>query len=165
MHRVALFLVTMLAVVAPADAAKKLDIDSFVVQQQAIRADIESGRKYKDMDNEWKERLFRAQDEMFSLLEGRGSIDDLDQDEVIDVYNAQNIVNALLTDSELERDVCRRITTVGTHRVGIACYSAREWRRIKEADDAMMRAPRGCEAGMSPAGADPCNQRDIDLPI
>jgi len=161
MRRLTLFLVTALAAFAPAHAAKKLDIDSFVAQQQAIRADIEAGRKYQDMDNDTKERLFRAQDDMFSLLEGRGSIDDLDQDEVIDLYNAQNIVNALLTDSELERDVCRRVTNVGTHRVGIACYSAREWRRIKETDDSMMRAPRVCQPGFADTtSADSCMQGD-----
>lgn len=161
MRRLVLVLAATLAVAAPAAAAqKKLDIESFVDQQHQIRDDIKSGRKYTYMDNETKEKLFRAQEEMFSLLQGRGSIDDLDADEVIDLYNAQNMVNALLTDSELERDVCRRITTVGTHRVGIACYSAREWRRIKETDDTMMRAPRVCQPGMATAGSDPCMQSD-----
>lgn len=148
-----------LALAAPVAAKKTLDIDTFVQQQRIIRADIESGRKYRDMDNETKERLYAAQDQMFGLLEGRGSIDDLDQDELIELYNAQGKVNALLTDSELERDVCRRLATVGTHRVGIACYSVREWRRIRETDEAMMLAPRVCQPGMAPAGADPCNQR------
>lgn len=155
-----LFAVLVLAAAPVAAGKKKLDVDTFVQQQQAIRADIEAGRRYPNMDNETKARLFTAQDAMFSLLANRGSIDDLDQDEVIELYNAQNVVNAVLTDSELDRDVCRRLTTVGTHRVGVACYSVREWRRIKETDDAMMRAPRVCQPGMAPAGADPCNQRD-----
>ncbi|HET7843257.1 MAG TPA: hypothetical protein VFL14_03840 [Xanthomonadales bacterium] len=159
MRRLVFVLSAMLAVAAPTAAAqKKLDIETFVDQQHQIRDDIKAGRKYRDMDNDTKEKLFRAQEEMFSLLQGRGSIDDLDADEVIDLYNAQNMVNALLTDSELERDICRRTTTVGTHRVGLACYSAREWRRIKETDDAMMRAPRVCMPGLAEAGADPCDQ-------
>lgn len=151
------------AFVAPADAAKKLDVETFIAQQMLIRADVEAGRKYPGMDNATKERLFAAQDEIFALLRGRGSIDDLDQDEVIALYNAQGSVNAVLTDSELDRDVCRRLTTVGTHRVGIACYSVREWRRIKETDDTMLRAPRVCQGGMAPAGSDPCMQADKPL--
>ena len=161
MLRMSCLFAILFCVAAPVAAGKKkLDVDTYLQQQQAIRADIEAGRRYAGMDNETKERLYRAQDDIFGLLAGRGSIDDLDQDEVIELYNAQNIVNAVLTDSELDRDVCRRLTTVGTHRVGIACYSVREWRRIKETDDTMLRAPRGCQPGMSPAGADPCNQMD-----
>lgn len=162
MPRIASLIIALLALAfcAPAGAKKTLDIDSFVQQQRLIRDDIEARRKYRNMDNETKERLFRAQDRMFGLLEGRGSIDDLEQDELIELYNAQGTVNALLTDSELERDVCERITTVGTHRVGIACYSVREWRRIRETDETMMMAPRVCMPGMAQAGADPCNQGD-----
>jgi len=147
-----------LAFAAPATAIKTLDIDAFVQQQRVIRDNIETGRSHSYMDNETKERLFRAQDQMFSLLENRGSIDDLDQDELIELYNAQGTVNALLTDSELDRDVCRRLTTVGTHRVGIACYPVREWRRIQEEQETMMMAPRACMPGMVPDGSpDPCN--------
>jgi hypothetical protein len=161
MSRILVLGVVLLALgSAPASAKKTLDVDSFLEQQRVIRNDIESGRKHRDMDNETKERLFLAQDRMFGLLEGRGSIDDLEQDELIELYNAQGTVNALLTDSELERDVCRRVTTVGTHRVGIACYSVREWRRIRETEESMMLAPRICMPGMAPVGADPCNQGD-----
>ena len=162
MPRIASLFIALLALAlyTPASAKKTLDIDTFVQQQRLIRGDIESGRKYSNMDNETKERLFRAQDQMFGLLDGRGSIDDLDQDELIELYNAQGTVNALLTDSDLERDVCHRVTTVGTHRVGIACYSVREWRRIKETDETMLMAPRGCMPGMVATGsADPCNQQ------
>ena len=81
MRRIALILMLALATVAAASqqggvqAVHIADIESFLAQQQAIRADMAGAKKFRHVADFDKRQLYAAQDEMFALLTGRASTD------------------------------------------------------------------------------------------
>ena len=79
------------------------DVAKYLDHQRDLREDFRYSKKFKHVDNENKERLYKAQDEVFMLLEGRKSVDELSPDQLIALYNAQGTINAVLTDAELDR--------------------------------------------------------------
>lgn len=121
------------------------DVAKYLDHQRDLREDFRYSKKFKHVDNENKERLYKAQDEVFMLLEGRKSVDELSPDQLIALYNAQGTINAVLTDAELDREICKREKTLGSHRSTLVCISVRDARRMKEEGKTMLMAPRVCD--------------------
>jgi hypothetical protein len=138
-----LLLCSATALAAP--PAKVLDVDTFLDQQRDVREDFEHSRKFKHVAAGEKQRLYRAQDEMFSLLEGRRSVDELSTDQRIALYNAQEVVSSVLLEAELDREVCKREKVLGSHRSSLVCTTVREQRQMKEMARDMLLAPRVCD--------------------
>ena len=137
------------------------DVGEYLDHQHALRRDVEHGKRFKHVDGQSKRALLAAQDRIFSILEGRGSVDELTPQQQVDLYNAQNVVNGVVADAELDREVCRREKQIGSNRVKLVCLSAREWREVHDNTQRDMRAPRVCQptsGALGSAGVDPCNQ-------
>lgn len=139
-----------------------MDIPKFLEHQRALRADLESER-HAHIDASARQRAYNAQDTLFMLLDGIESIDELSPDGKIQVYNAQNIVAAVLEDSELSREVCKKETHVGTHMVVLVCMTVAEHRAIEEAHHEMLMKTRNCRPAVPRASGtmpsvDACNQ-------
>jgi hypothetical protein len=150
MHRIAIFLVLALAGfgVAAQDTTQAVqipDIETFLDQQRDIREDMASKRKFKHVTDYDKRRLYAAQDQIFSLLDGRSSTDELNSDQLVAVYNAQEEVNAVLTDAELDRPICERETVVGSRMTKTVCLTVRERRDLQQAARQTMLKPRTCD--------------------
>lgn len=133
------------AIASAAQPAKVLDVATFLEQQRDVREDFQYSKKFEHVDRASKNRLYKAQDEIFRLLDGRGSVDELDTDQRIALYNAQEVVGSVLVDAELDRQVCKREKMVGSHRASLVCMSVREQRRIREEGRDMLMAPRVCD--------------------
>ncbi len=139
MRRIALILMLALATVASASqqggvqAVHIADIESFLAQQQAIRADMAGAKKFKHVADFDKRQLYAAQDEMFALLTGRNSTDELDSDQLVALYNAQEVVNSVLAEAELDRPICERQTVLGSRRIQTVCLTVRERRDLETA--------------------------------
>lgn len=132
------------------------DIDDWIGHQRDVRAEFETSKRWAHVKKAEKQRLYAAQDEAFALLEGHSSIDELGTDERIALYNAQGVIAAVVTNAELDREVCKREKVLGSHRANLVCMTERERRRIEEADHDMLLAPRNCRPTGLPD--DPCNQ-------
>lgn len=113
-----------------AEPVRISDIPWFLDQQRDIRDEMLRGRKFKHVADSDKNRLYRAQDEIFVLLDGRDSVDELNNDDLVALYNAQEVVNAVIADAELDRPICKRETIVGTHRKQTVCLTVRERNQI-----------------------------------
>ncbi|HET7842710.1 MAG TPA: hypothetical protein VFL14_01070 [Xanthomonadales bacterium] len=150
--RIVVFCLLMLAL-SPAFAAPVAirDVPKYLDHQRDLRDDVMYSKKFKHVQKRDRERLYKAQDEIFSLLEGRASVDELSPDQLIALYDAQGVVNAVLEDAELDREVCKREKLVGSHRSSLVCMTVREQRRIKESHKTMMLAPRTCNNGVGGA--------------
>lgn len=133
------------AAFATAQPTPITDVPKYLDHQREVREDFRYSKKFKHVDNESKERLYKAQDEVFTLLEGRKSVDELSPDQLIALYNAQGTINAVLTDAELDREICKREKLLGSHRSSLVCMSVRDARRIKEEGKTMLMAPRVCD--------------------
>ena len=138
------------------------DVQAYVEHQHKLRSKIERGKEFAHMDEQSKRKALKAQDRIFLLLDERDSIDELTQEQMVQLYNAQNVVNGFVADAELERQICRREKHVGSHRVKLVCLSAREWRQVYDATQRDLRAPRTCSpmpgGSTASSGVDPCNQ-------
>lgn len=137
----------MLSFLAPAFAgpAAIRDVPKYLDHQRDLREDVQYSKKFAHVGKDAKARLYKAQDEIFSLLEGRSSVDELSTDQRIALFNAQETVNSVLTDAELDREVCKREKVLGSHRSSLVCMTVREARGIKETDKTMLMAPRVCD--------------------
>lgn len=138
------------------------DVQAYVGHQRQLRSKIEHGKDFAHMDEQSKRKALKAQDRIFGLLDDRDSIDELTQEQMVQLYNAQNVVNGFVADAELERQICRREKHVGSHRVKLVCLSAREWREVYDNTQRDLRAPRTCSpmaaSSIGSSGVDPCNQ-------
>jgi hypothetical protein len=106
------------------------------------------------MDNESKQRIYDSQDVLFALLRDRTSIDELNDDERLQVFNAQNTIAAVLTNAEDDRPLCQNSPRLGSHLHNIDCWSARERRLQKEVTQHELMRTRICvnEPGCTPGG-------------
>lgn len=105
------------------------DIQSFLEAQRELREEVENGKYGRFSDNEM-DLLVTSQNTLFRILEGRQSIDELDRDQRIAVYNAQEAVAAVLTGTVESRPICRRQHTVGTNRLVVACFTPQQRREM-----------------------------------
>ena len=127
------------------------DVEKFLDYQRDVRDDVKSS-KFKHMDESSKEKLLAAQDEIFGLLKGRKSIDELTHEQQIELYNAQNLVAGILTDAELDRPVCKREKRVGSNMATTVCTTKRQMDEHKDDIQRGLRAPRTCNWNESQCG-------------
>ena len=106
-------------------AGTKADIQSFLDFQKSVREKVVSGR-YGEFRPEEVQRLDTAQSTIFNLLQGRDSIDELEEEERISLFNAQEDIQAVLRENDPGQMVCRREAVVGTHRRVTRCVTRRQ---------------------------------------
>ena len=127
------------------------DVAKFLDYQRDVRDDVKSS-KFKHMDESSKEKLLAAQDEIFGLLKGRKSIDELTHEQQVELYNAQNLVAGILTDAELDRPVCKREKRVGSNMATTVCTTKRQMDEHRDDIQRGLRAPRTCNWNESQCG-------------
>ena len=127
------------------------DVAKFLDYQRDVRDDVKSS-KFKHMDESSKEKLLAAQDEIFGLLKGKKSIDELTHEQQVELYNAQNLVAGILTDAELDRPVCKREKRVGSNMATTVCTTKRQMDEHKDDIQRGLRAPRTCNWNESQCG-------------
>lgn len=140
---------------AAADSAPTpVRIDSvsrFLDQQRDLRDDLKSS-KFRHLRHDQRKRLLAAQDEMFTLLEGKRSVNELSHDEQIELYNAQHLVAGIITDAELDRPICKREKRVGSNMSQTVCTTKRQMDSHRNEVQSNMRAPKTCDWSVSACG-------------
>ena len=127
------------------------NVAKFLDQQRDIRDDLKSS-KFRHIGSSERKRLLAAQDEMFELLEGKRSIEELSHDEQVALYNAQHLVAGILVDAELDRPICKREKRVGSNMSQTVCTTKRQMDEHKNELQRNMRAPRNCNWNESACG-------------
>jgi hypothetical protein len=126
-------------------------VAAYLDQQRDLRDDMGT-RKFAHVTDYDKRRLREAQDRIFELLEGRRSVDELGDEELVALHNAQETVNAVLADAVLERPICKRETIVGTHRKQTVCLTVRERRELELAARMNRLRNRTCDPRLGGCG-------------
>jgi hypothetical protein len=120
---------TAAATQVPAQGAA---VDEFLAYQSTIRERFEQNLPRKLSRGEWA-RLEQAQATLRRHLEGKGGMDELNEDERTAVFNAQEEVAALIRGDESERVICRRERPTGSN-IGIrTCRTIAEINQAREA--------------------------------
>lgn len=108
----------------PRPERKMQDIGTYLEFQEELREGFENGR-YGDLNDREMELLIDSQRTLESTLAGAESIDDLGEDQRIEVFNAQEAINAIIRGNVEDRPICRRqVKTIGTNIRKTECYTA-----------------------------------------
>ena len=121
------------------------DISKFVAHQQALREDMQNGRKFAHVDAESKRHLYAAQDQLFGVLKNKKSIDELNNDELVLVYNAENEIASILQNAEYDRPICERSERLGSHFNQTNCMSKRQRENQRTDTRDRLLAPSTCQ--------------------
>jgi len=108
--------------------------------QHALRDKIDKANgEYSRFDEGQLSRMKRAQDNVFRLLSGVNSLDDMSADQKIEVSNALDEVKAILLANEGNRLICYRERKTGTNLLSKRCetYAERE-ARARDSQQQMM---------------------------
>lgn len=127
------------------------DIPKFLKHQEALRDDMEK-KKFAHVDAESKRHLFAAQDQLFNVLRGKTSIDQLNNDELVLVYNAQNEIAAILQNAEDDRPICERSERLGSHFNTTNCMSKRQREAQRQETKLRLQDPSTCQDRSTCAG-------------
>jgi hypothetical protein len=128
--------------VAPADVPRLVE---------TIRAGIEPGGRWDQVPDRDRPELERRLNEMEALVQGHASVEELTADEKLRLLNAQEHANAILTENDGERLICKRETPTGSHRPQVNCKTVAQRRlesenareTLRHSQRSTLRAPSG----------------------
>lgn len=123
-----------LALTLPLAAGANTDRIGLILEQQRdIRENLEkSDGAYARFQPVARERLSDAQDQVFALLAGVSSIEQLHPEQRKDLFNALEEIKAVIAANEDDRQDCRRTAKLGTHMRITRCATVAERRQLRQ---------------------------------
>jgi uncharacterized membrane protein len=123
--------------ISPAFADDAVEIGSTPAQirdaQTQLREAIEAKRgNYAHFTDEERREIFARQDDVLKAIEGRQSIDELNNDERVRLANALSAVDAAVGKAEDNRMICERIKPIGSNRPQNKCMTVGQRRQLRE---------------------------------
>lgn len=108
--------------------AKKQDPSQFPQLVEKVRAEMAPGGRFEEVPAAERKRVEAELALISGLLAGVGSLAELDENQRVELINAQERANAILTRRDGERLICQRRQLVGSHRTETYCETAQEKR-------------------------------------
>lgn len=93
----------------------------FAEQTQRIHEDMQTGGRYEFTSPTDKRRVDVLLDQMASLLQAAGSVDAMNHDTRITVFNDQEEVNGILKHNDSNRLVCESRAPIGSNILRTTC--------------------------------------------
>lgn len=130
------------------------DVPTFLHKQAELRDAIQHSKKYAHVKPDAKRKIFAAQDRLETLLKGHQSVDELDKDAKIEVFNAQTEIVAQLDGAEADRVICTNEAKTGSHLSNVVCTTKRERDEQREVVRRMYQTDmhRDCLQGVTCSG-------------
>ena len=141
-------LVSGVAFAATDKAVIEKSIPDFLQRQQYLRNDLEKTSKFSHIDNQSKQKIYAAQDVLFTVLKDKQSIDQLSDDEKVKVYNAQTEIAAVMSNAEVDRPICQNRPKMGSHLQQIECVSQRQRESERQQWNTKLLDRGACSGGM-----------------
>ena len=138
--------------VAVAEEHSALDVQAkFLDQRASIEKKLGDGKTYAEITSKERAEVQGALARISSALSSVESVDALQEDVKVAVFNDQALVNQILSKaSEDSRVVCMRDVQTGSHRKANTCKTVAERRREREGSlDTLRRltTPTSVKAG------------------
>ncbi len=129
--------VLILLILAPMSVSAAGDyprsVDDIRTQQAQIRADVEARKPpYDNLSEAERGELLQRQAHVLKVIEGKGSTDDLTEQQQLDLFNSIEWIGAAARQGEDERMVCERRPVLGSNRRERVCKTAAQWREQRE---------------------------------
>lgn len=124
-----------------------VDAGDFAAQRATIEKGLADGKTYAEISAADRSKVRESLDRMAATLDGK-TLEALDADRKVALYNDQELVNTILTQAAADSAlVCTREVVTGSHRKATVCATVAERTRRRQQDqDTMsksMRAPAG----------------------
>lgn len=135
---------------ATSEQAPQPTVQQIVEQQTKLRDDVAAKKgAFKDLSDSEREALMKAQTRVLQLLENSDSIERLDINQKIEVFNHLEWISATVRQAEEDRQVCERSRVVGTNRFQVVCMTAKQQREYKERSRQSLRTTMKCNGDVS----------------
>ena len=161
MRHAALLLLVLSAVAAPARAATDTPLQveggGFAEQRARLEAELAGGERYREITPEQRVELGRSLDRMAALLE-RGDVAQLSQADRVELFNAQEQANTILTNAAADsRVVCVRSRQIGSRMSSTSCRTVAERRAARDLSQGIVRQYQVTEPHIPDENAPPSN--------
>lgn len=142
--------------VAFAASANVGRLGQILQEQREIRAESErSTGAYARFGHGALDKMQRAQDRIFKLLDGVDSLEQLDREQQVELFNSLEEVKAVLVENDGDRQICRRERKTGTTLRETRCATVAEREKITQGAREWKGEPGIC---MPVAGTASCGQ-------
>lgn len=144
--RLAVCALVLLVGVSLQAGAQTATFDAIIQDQQQIKSEFANG-EYPDLTPRAKRLLTSAQDTIFSIAEGKSSVDDMSPDDQVRFKNAIEQVNAILVgrrSGEEKKEVCWRERQVGSQVMKTVCGTQQERDDVRQGAHDFLNKPRVC---------------------
>lgn len=128
------------------DAPAPQKLDQIVMQQEALKHDLDAG-KTEGMTTRQVNAIRKAQSEVFSVTEGKTSLEQLSMNEKVRLENALERINAEVKNTRAGHDdkqVCWRERMTGTNTKVTRCGTESEMREAREGARDWLERPKVC---------------------
>ena len=120
-------------------------LGDFVTLVAAVRQQMQPGGRYEFVDTHERETVETNLAAMQSLLDKYGTVAQMDMNTKIQLFNDQEIVNAILTRRDDKRLVCESVAPIGSHIPRTSCRTYREMelerRDVQNLKQQMLQVP------------------------
>src|SRR5689334_5635256 len=89
--------------------------EKFQTVAEGVRKEMEPGGRYEYVKPDERATIERSLAEMEALMSASGGVANMKQDQKIKLFNAQEVVNSILTRRDSDRVICKNETKVGSH--------------------------------------------------
>lgn len=97
--------------------------ETFAAQSQRVRDDMQAGGRYEYISATDKRMVEQLLEQMAALLERAGSVQAMNHDTRIQLFNAQEQVNGLLKHNDNNRLVCESRAPIGSNILRTTCHT------------------------------------------
>ena len=114
--------------------------EAFSTQRDVILADLEGGEGYAEIKSVDRETVLSLLARMEAIIAAAPTVDALDDGQRVELFNAQERVNTLLTQAaDDSRMLCEQRPRMGSHRRVTNCETVAQRRARREEDQNSLR--------------------------
>lgn len=100
--------------------------DDFAAVAAAVRKEMVPGGRFEFIDSQEHETVDQRLNDMASLFDRFGTVDQMSQDVKIELFNDQEEVNAILQHRDNNRRICESVAPIGSHITRTVCTTYRD---------------------------------------
>lgn len=116
-------------------AGQDLNVQNQPLNAQAakIRTELADGETYSEITPADRDTVLGLLQQMETQLEAAGGVEAMSEPQQVELFNAQEQINTILTGVRADsRVICRRTQVTGSHRRQVNCNTVAELRRQRE---------------------------------
>lgn len=140
----------------PLPNLEKETAEAFQPQVEAVRAQMQTGGRFEYIKDDDRERVNADLDTMSAMIRQNGTVAAMKEEDKIRLFNIQEKVNSILTNSDSNHMVCEKVPQPGTLMRMTTCHTYAELRkRTRYSQDTLEKTQHTLMLHSFSAGAGP----------